>query len=151
MPKPILFTKQGYEKLKKEHGDLLASRPAAVEDLKKAREMGDLSENGYYKGARAKLSSIDHRLRHLAHTLRFATVMSAIGNETVQIGSQVMIRDENIEKIFFLVGEYEADPLSGKISHKSPLGSLLVGKKIGETVSVTTPSGQKSYTITSIT
>src|SRR5258708_14698218 len=59
----IRFTKQGYEKLKRDYEELLKSRPAAVDDLKKARDMGDLSENGYYKASKSKLSFIDARLR----------------------------------------------------------------------------------------
>lgn len=149
-PKPILFTQAGYEALQKEQQELLSSRPAAVEDLKKAREMGDLSENGYYKGARAKLSSIDHRLRHLAHILRYGKVMGVADIGLVQIGSTVTIGDGAIEKVYSLVGEYEADPLNGKISHKSPIGALLLGKAVGDTISVTTPKGEKNYTIISI-
>lgn len=149
-PKPILFTQAGYDAMKKEQEELLVSRPAAVEDLKKAREMGDLSENGYYKGARAKLSSIDHRLRVLTHMIRYGKVMGVAAIDVAQVGSTVVITDEGIEKIYTLVGEYEADPLHGKISHKSPIGALLLNKKVGETISVTTPKGQKSYRIIKI-
>lgn len=148
--KQIIFTEEGYKALQKEQEELLASRPIAVLDLKKAREMGDLSENGYYKGARAKLSSIDHRLRQIAHMLRFGKVMGVARTDIVQIGSTVVIHDGEIEKTYVLVGEYEADPLAGKISHKSPIGGLLLGKTIGETILVTTPKGQKSYKIIKI-
>lgn len=148
--KQILFTQEGHSKLQEEQKELQASRPAAVADLKKAREMGDLSENGYYRGAKAKLSSIDHRLRQIEHILKNAVVMGALGSEVVQIGSTVTISDGNVEKVFSLVGEYEADPLAGKISHKSPIGMSLLGKKIDEAIVVSTPKGQKSYTIVKI-
>lgn len=149
--KQILFTSEGYEALQKEQAELLAARPIAVLDLKKAREMGDLSENGYYRGAKAKLSSIDHRLRQIEHILKNAVVMGAVGSEVVQIGSSVTVSDGSTEKVFSLVGEYEADPLQGKISHKSPIGMSLLGKKPGDTIVVSTPKGQKSYTIVKIT
>ncbi|MFS6706523.1 transcription elongation factor GreA, partial [Staphylococcus aureus] len=75
--KQIRFTKEGYAKLKKDRADLLKSRPEAVQDLKKARDMGDLSENGYYKAARSKLSSIDHNLDRMKVFLKQAYVINS--------------------------------------------------------------------------
>jgi len=77
------FTKEGYGDIKKEYEELLMKRPAAVADLAKARAMGDLKENGYYKAARMKLNSIDHRLRELKHYIRFARVVETTQSETV--------------------------------------------------------------------
>lgn len=142
------MTRQGLETLVKEKTELERNRPAAVLDLKKAREMGDLSENGYYKAARAKLSSIDARLRHLSHTIRFARVQEASSTEIVGIGVTVTL-DEGVS--YMIVGEHEANPSDRKISHLSPLGKALMYKKNGDTVIITTPNGQKSHRITAIT
>lgn len=71
----IPFTKEGLDKIKKEKEDLIANRPAAVEDLAKARAMGDLSENGYYKAAKQKLSGIDFRVRQLTRLIQDAVVI----------------------------------------------------------------------------
>lgn len=149
-PKPILFTKAGFDTIKKEQEDLLASRPAAVEDLKKAREMGDLSENGYYKGARAKLSSIDHRLRVLAHMIRFAKVQEVGATGVVEIGATVHLKSDNGEIAYMIVGEQEANPSEKKISHVSPLGKALLGKKKGDVIHFETPRGTTIFTITSL-
>lgn len=146
----IYFTQQGYDEMQAEQKKLQAERPLAVADLKKAREMGDLSENGYYKSARAKLSSIDSRLRHLAHVLRFAKIMQSSGSGMVDVGSTVTITDGTEEKTYTIVGEYEADSLQGKISHKSPIGSLLLNKREGEKLIVHTPGGQKVFEILSV-
>ena len=148
--KQIIFTKNGFEEVQKEYTTLLDSRPAAVEDLKKAREMGDLSENGYYKGARAKLSQIDARLRHLKYLLRFGKVKEVGSATNIDIGTTVVLESDGKIMEYTIVGEHEANPSEKKISHKSPLGNVLMGKKPHDTVSITTPTGQKSYKIQKI-
>lgn len=145
------FTKQGYEEHKQEYEQLVASRPAAVADLKKARDLGDLSENGYYKSARAKLSSIDHRIRQLKYILATAEVVERKKKGIVEIGSTVTITDGKAQKTFTLVGGYEANPSAGKLSHLSPIGKALLGKKLHDFVEITTPSQKIAYTITKIT
>lgn len=149
-PKPIYFTQKGYDEMLSEQKNLQEERPLAVADLKKAREMGDLSENGYYKSARAKLSGIDSRLRHLAHVLRFAKIMASSNTGIVEVGSTVTIHDGAEEKTYTIVGEYEANSLEGKISLKSPIGSLLLGKSEGKKIVVHTPGGQKVFEILSV-
>ena len=146
----IRFTKDGYEKLKKEKEDLLLQRPDAVLDLKKAREMGDLSENGYYKSARFKLSSIDRRLRIIAATLKQAVLIDSTKNGVVNIGSLVTLLNDGKETNYTIVGDFEADPNQKKISLMSPLGKALEGKKIGDTVNIYTPSGKTTYRIINI-
>lgn len=146
----IVFTQAGYEALQKEQSQLLAKRPDAVAELKRAREMGDLSENGFYKGARLKLSAIDRRLRELKHLLRYGKIVSAQQTGVVSVGSAVVIHDGENKRTYYIVGEFEANPLDGKISHHSPIGKALIGKKEGETVTVIIPSGVITYTIVSI-
>lgn len=146
-PKSILMTQNGYDSLFEEQKKLLEERPAAVEDLRKAREMGDLSENGYYKGARAKLSSIDHRLRQLKYLLRFGKVQTPGSKDSIDIGSTVILESPDGEITYTIVGEHEANPSEKKISHKSPLGSLLISKRVKEKVVLITPSGEKQYKI----
>lgn len=149
-PKRILMTQDGFDKLIVEKEKLEKERPAAVLDLKKAREMGDLSENGYYKGARAKLSAIDARIREVTHLIRFAKIAKHIDSDTITLGSKITLQHENGEISYTLVGEPEANPSEKKISHKSPLGRALIDKKIGESVVVAAPTGEKVYTIKSI-
>lgn len=150
-PKPILMTTKGLEKLQEEKRKLLDERPSVVEDLKKAREMGDLSENGYYKSARFKLSSIDFRLRHVIHIIRYAKVQEQHVDNTISLGTTVHLENEGKEIAYMIVGEHEANPEEKKISHLSPLGSSLMNRKTGDSVTVHTPSGQKTHKITLIT
>lgn len=150
MQKVLYFTKKGYEEKQEEYARLLASRPDAVKELTKAREMGDLSENGYYKGARMKLSSIDRELRELKHILKIGRVKEVNGNGLVDIGTTVTIKDSLGTKTFTIVGTYEADPKKGRISSSSPLGKLLLGKQVGETAIFVINDNKTTYTITAV-
>ena len=143
----IPFTQAGLNKVIAERDKLLAERPDAVSHLQKAREMGDLSENGYYKESRARLSFIDGRLRHLDRIIKFAEVIKPQAGETINFGSQVVISDGQKEFKYKVVGSFESDPNQQTISIKSPLGQALMGKKPGDQVSVTTPKGATSYKI----
>lgn len=147
----IPFTKEGYEKVVAEKQELLERRPEAVRRLADARSMGDLSENGYYKAARAELSSIDARLRRVDRLVRFGVIVNTFASDTVQIGSRVKISDGAREFEYVIVGGYESNPSAGTISYKSPIGSSLMGRRVGDAVEVSVPAGMKSYTILTIT
>ncbi len=147
----VYLTKEGFEELVKERENLIGERPIAVGHLKAARELGDLSENGYYKASRAKLSFIDSRLTHLKSIIKNSKIITISSTNTVQIGNTVEIKNGNINHIYKLVSKFEADPMNKKISDMSPLGKALLGRKIGEKVNVITPSGAKEYTIVQIT
>lgn len=143
----ILFTKPGYEKLKKDFDDLVKSRPLAVLDLKKAREMGDLSENGYYKSARFKLNDIDRNIRHFNFLIKFAVIASDPKKGIVGIGSKVDLKVSGKDKKYLIVGENEANPTEEKMSFLSPIGKGLIGKKAGEKINVNSPSGEMKVEI----
>jgi len=143
----IPFTQTGLDKVIAERDKLLAERPDAVSHLTKAREMGDLSENGYYKESRARLSFIDGRLRHFDRIIKFAEVVAPQAGETINFGSQVVISDGQKEFKYKVVGSFESDPNQQTISIKSPLGQTLMGKKPGDQVIVTTPKGETNYKI----
>lgn len=145
----ISFTKEGLEKLQEEQARLIAERPAAVAELKRAREMGDLSENGAYKAAKFRVNDIDRQIRQLQYTIRHAYVVET-PEGIAGINTLVTVRDEVGEKQFHIVGEREADPISGKISPYSPVGSQLMGKREGEKVVIQTPKGIITYTIVKI-
>lgn len=147
---PIPFTKDGYEKIKKELEALQSTRPNAVLELQKGREMGDLSENGYYKAARAKLSFLDGRIRYFTRLLKQGRVVETADAVTVQFGSSVTLLRDGVEVTYQITGEYESDPGKGTVSRRSPLGAALLGKRIHDTVSIATPKGTVNYTIVSI-
>lgn len=148
--KQIRFTKEGYAALKLEYDDLLAQRRPAVEDLRKAREMGDLSENGYYKAARSKLSFLDGKIRRVKASLKQAVIIDKTQKQTIGIGSRVTITDGKHENTYHIVGDLEANPSMRAISLHSPLGSALEGKLPGNTVLVVTPKQTIPYTIITV-
>lgn len=151
MPQPIRFTKQGFEKLKEEYENLKNQRPAVVEDVKKAREMGDLSENGYYKASKAKLGFIDSRLMRLKFTMKSAIIVADAVGDTIQIGKTVTLSHEDKKNTYAIVGDMEANPGEGKISLLSPLGRALDGKKVGDHAAIQTPKKVITYKIIAIT
>ncbi len=146
-PKKIQFTKVGFEKIKTEHKSLSDGRPAILVSLQKAREMGDLSENGAYTAARLKLGSTDRRLRHLSNLMRYGVVKETKNRGSIDFGSQVTLENEKNQMTFMLVNKFESDPLKQKLSTNSPFGKAVLGKKVGDKVKVSAPAGTVNYTV----
>lgn len=149
-PHTIPFTKDAYEALQTNLEKLLVKEQEVVARLTVAREQGDLSENGAYKYAKQELGDVRRQMRDMRYKLLFGTVATASQNGVVEFGSFVTLSDGKKNVRYQLVGKFESDPSIGKISKESPLGSLLLGKKMGDTVVVTTPNGSVSYTIRTI-
>lgn len=149
-PIDIKVTPEGLEKLKKEQEELIAKRPGVVDRMVQAREQGDLSENAGFHAARDELSRIDSRVRELKLITRFAQVISSSNDSTVSLGSTVVIDDGSGPREFKIVGKLEADPAGGRVSDESPLGSILIGKKVGDTVEFNSPDGKHNYKIMEI-
>lgn len=152
MPKPIdaKFTKAGYEELKKEQQELIDKRPHVLQRLIAAREQGDLSENAGYHASKEELASIDHRLRELKLLIKYGEVINPSQLETVSFASTVTLANSQQSYKYTIVSNLEANPQKGKISDTSPIGSALIGKKVGETAVIETPTGQTLYKITAI-
>lgn len=148
--KRIPVTKEGYENLKKELENLQKERPNAVKTLADARGMGDLSENGLYTAAKARLRSIDSQIFRLDIQIKLADIIEDSGKGIVTLGSKVKVSNEFGEQTFHIVGDYEANPAEKKISQYSPLGKCLIGKKAGETAHFQAPKGTVSYKILAI-
>jgi len=121
--KQILFTKSGFQKLSDELKQLQIDRKPILKNLQEARSLGDLSENGAYRAAKWKLSSIDSRIRYLEKTLRYAVIKKITNNDTVQLGSFVTVFNGEKNIIYEIVGGHESDLSSNKISCYSPLGN----------------------------
>lgn len=146
----IYMTQEGLNNLKAELKNLIeVVKPDNALRIKTARDMGDVSENAEYSIAREEQTSIDLRISEIESILKRARVASA-GNGTVSIGTKVKVHVEGEDEEFHIVGEPEADPLANKISHESPLGSLIVGKKIGDTFELQIPTGKLTYKIIEI-
>jgi transcription elongation factor GreA len=152
MNKKIYLTKEGLDELKKEYEELTkVKRPDVLERVSQARNLGDLSENAEYVVAREELSFVDGRIDEIEEILKQAELIGASKSHSlVKLGSTVKVSNGPAKEVFTLVGEWEADPKEKKISHESPLGKALLGKKIGENVEVEAPAGKLVYTIESI-
>ena len=148
----LKLTKKGFDDLKKELAVLTEKkRPSLVDRLANARSEGDLSENSDYQNARDELEFLDGRIDELQEVIKNASVVD--GSTTkgqVSIGTKVKVHVDSSDAVFEIVGEHEADPASKKISHTSPLGLALMGKKVGEVVEVEAPAGKLHYEIMSI-
>ncbi len=145
--KRIPFTKEGFAKLEKKLARLKLDRPAAVKELARARELGDLSENGLYTAAKARLSSIDNQIFKTEMTLKLADVVENTNSNVISIGSKVTVIENGQEVTYEIVGDTETSPKERKISQHSPLGSALIGKSVGEKIMLSTPSGTKELFI----
>jgi len=152
--KKIYLTKEGLEELKKEQGELVnVKRPDVLERVSQARSLGDLSENAEYVAAREELSFIDGRIDELEELLKQVSIISEDpknSSHVVKLGSKVTVNVKGKKESFMVVGEWEADPMEKKISHESPLGKALLGKKVGEKVEVEAPAGKINYVIISV-
>ncbi len=148
----LYITKEGLEKLRSELNDLnVVRRPEIAQRIKDAREMGDISENSEYDSAKQEQSYIEGRIAELEEVIKTAKVTEGNGNkELVGIGCRVTVHIDNTVETFHIVGAPEANPLQMKISHESPLGSALVGKKLGDKIEVDAPVGKLIYTIQKI-
>ena len=149
----IPITKNGLEELKKEYDELVKiKRPEVVERLASSRKIGDMAEENEYTQAKQELAFIDGRITELEEVISKAIFIDEGHGKCQEIilGCKVTVKNASKEHVFHLVGEWEANPAEARISHQSPLGQSLLGKKIGEKVEVEAPAGKVVYTIIKI-
>lgn len=152
MKKLFHLTKDGVKELEAELADLVARRPDLAERIKSAREFGDLAENAEYSSARQEQEQVETRISEVEHILQNVEVIKKPkGDSKVQLGSSVSLKDASgKKKQFQVVGTVEADPLNGKISDESPIGKVLLNKKVGDDVEITTPAETTKYKVVDI-
>ena len=153
--KKNILTYEGLKKYEEELQDLkVVKRREVAEKIKEAREQGDLSENAEYDAAKDEQRDIEARIEELEKILKNAEVVDEdeVDLEVINIGCMVKILDVeyNDELEYKIVGSTEANSLAGKISNESPLGAALLGKGIGEEVSVETQVGIMEYKVLKI-
>lgn len=146
------MTAPGLQRLEEELKHLKSvERPAIIRAIAEARSHGDLSENAEYHAARERQSFIEGRVLELEDIVANAEVIdpASLSGDRVKFGAHVRLVDEETEKEagYQIVGVHEADIKSGRLSISSPLAKALIGKGIGETVSVPAPGGDKTYEI----
>jgi transcription elongation factor GreA len=146
MPREVILTPEGLEKLQSELDELQGPRRRHIADrIRDAREFGDIAENAEYDDAKNEQAMLEAKIAQLEERLLAATVIEskALSTDVVAIGSTVHVKDEKTGKSqkFALVGSAEANPAEGKLSNESPVGRAVLGRKRNDVVSVTVPKG----------
>lgn len=145
-----LTTKEGLEKLKEELKERETStRVEIANTLNEMRNQGDLSENDGYAMAIEEQHINEQRISEIKEKIKYAKIVKETKKNKVDIGDTVTLEGKKILK-YQIVSEDETNPLEGKISHLSPIGKSVVGKKVGTKIDITTPTGVDSYKITAI-
>jgi transcription elongation factor GreA len=146
-----ILTKEGLEKLKKELDEIknVKLKEVAIR-IKEAKDLGDLSENAEYHEAKNEQSFLYGRALDLEQKIKNAKIIEHNSNSNVEAGSVVEVENDGEKMKFEIVGSDESDPVNGRISIDSPIGSALSGCKVGDKVSVSTPGGQTEYKILNI-
>ncbi len=153
--KEVLITEEGFEKVKIELEYLkVEKRQEVAGRIKIAREFGDISENSEYDEAKKEQAETEARIAKLENIVKYAKLImkDSIAKDIVSIGSKVIVLalDEEEEETYEIVGSTEADPYENKISNVSPVGSELIGKKVGDVVEVIVPAGALKYKVVNI-
>jgi transcription elongation factor GreA len=130
-------------------------RQRIIAAISEARAHGDLSENAEYHAAKESQALNEGRINELESLIGRADIIDVAklaGSDTVKFGATITLMDEDTEqkKIYRIVGEPEADVRAGKISIGSPVAKAMLGKKVGDQVTVTTPGGGKTYEVVSL-
>ena len=146
MAEEVILTKEGKEELEKRLEFLkFEKRKEITERIKVAREFGDLSENAEYDAAKNEQAMIEGEILEIENKLKYAVIIKDEGkNGIVSLGSKVDFAETatpNDISTYEIVGTTEADVEAGRISNESPIGNALLGRKKGDKVSVSTPSG----------
>jgi transcription elongation factor GreA len=148
----VPMTAAGYNRLEDEIRRLkIVERPAVIQAITEARAHGDLSENAEYHAAKERQAWIEGQILELEDKFSRAEVIdiARLAGDTVKFGATVTLIDEDTEqkKTWQIVGDFEADVRSGKISISSPIARALIGKRKGDSVEVSAPGGARTYEI----
>ena len=158
----VHMTLEGVERLKRKLTELKHALPERAAEAKRTADFGDRSENEEYKQAKAFLRRTNRQIIHIEDQLKRIAVIPHVPNATgtVQLGSTVVIestkdgdpsiRSGQERKTFEIVGPTETNPTRGRISHKSPLGAALIGRRKDDLAKISTGGGVKEYRILEI-
>ena len=149
----VPLTKEGLEKLQQELEELKTSRRAEVaQRIHDAKELVGAQNAPEYEDVRAEQAWVEGRIAEVEDMIQNAVIFEEThGHQQVSLGSHVKVRDHQGTKVTYLiVGVAEANPKEGKISNESPVGTALLGKKVGQTVDIKAPAGTLTWTIEAI-
>jgi transcription elongation factor GreA len=150
MKKIYQLTEDGKRELEVELEELKGRRGAIADKIAEARDFGDLSENAEYDSAREEQGLVESRIAEIEDILLNAELIKAGKGSKVGLGSKVELKTGKKTVVYSVVGPVEADPLEGKISNESPIGTALMGKKVGDSVMINTPKGEIVYEIMTV-
>ncbi|MFH1736821.1 MAG: transcription elongation factor GreA [Actinomycetota bacterium] len=155
MAKEIILTHRGKEILEEELKDLIEVRRKEVaKRLRDAKDYGDISDNSEYEDAKNEQAFIEGRVAEIQHILANAKIIDEkkARKDKVRLGLTATLRDLKTSKLheFRIVGSYEADPDLMQISHESPVGQAILGKKVGDIVEIELPHGKLKYKVEDI-
>lgn len=150
MKKLYQITEEGKQELEAELEELKSRRGGIADKIAEARDFGDLSENAEYDSAREEQGLVESRIAEIEDILLNAELIKGGSKTKVSLGSKVELKTGKKTVTYTVVGPVEADPLEGKISNESPIGLALMGKKVGEKATITTPKGEIEYEIVKI-
>lgn len=150
----IPISQQGYQNLEKELDRLKKERPAVIQAIKEAREEGDLKENAGYDAARERQGMLEARINYIESRMAQFNIIdiTTLSGDKAIFGATVTVEDidSGERKEFTLLGPDEADYTKGSISIQSPVGKALLGKQVGDELTVDVPRGRISYEIIDI-
>ena len=151
----VVLTPQGYEKIEKELERLrTVDRREVADRIRDSKQFGEFTENAEYEDAKIEQAFVEGRIQELRRVLQLAQVIdeSEISTDVVGIGSIVTVKDIDMDEDweFTMVGSMESDPDNDRISDESPVGQALLGKKVGDEVTVAIPDGHIRYRVVSI-
>lgn len=149
----MVITQEGKVKLEEKLRLLKSKRAEIAEQIRIAREFGDLSENAEYSAAREAQNNLETEIKEVEYELSIAKVLNkkTIDVKTVGVGNVVVLENEKNKVKYTITGHAESDPSNGKISEQSPIGKAICGKAKGDIVEIKVPAGKIKYKITEIT
>jgi transcription elongation factor greA len=150
MNKVYQITESGQRELERELNELKSRRGEIADKIAAARDFGDLSENAEYDAAREAQGLLETRITEIETILQNASIIQAGSSSTVVLGSTVELEANGKMVTYTVVGPVEADPLEGKVSNESPIGQALMGKAVGDTVTISTPKGELAYAVVAL-
>ena len=150
-PEPIYLSPEGLERIETELAELVAQRPDVIKRIATAREHGDLKENAEYHAAREEQGFLEGRIRSIEAKLKIAVVVAPTERGArVGLGARIRVEVDGEESRIQVVSSAEASSREGRISSASPVGAALMGRSVGDIVTVRTPGGEIRYTILEI-
>jgi transcription elongation factor GreA len=149
--KTVYLTPEGKAALEEELDRLMERRAELRQRIQEEREFGAFAEGSEPDADKTDLAFVEGRILTIENQLREAVIVASHDSAQVSLGSTVVVVDDDgVEEQYTIVGSPEARPTEGRISNESPVGRALMGKAVGERVSVQVPSGTLDYRIKSI-